>query len=172
MKKIILLGYMGSGKSETAAVLSGKINCNWLDLDTLIEKNQQMSVSEIFQKQGEIKFRKLEHEQFSQLMQNQESFILSLGGGTPCYANNHEFLQAENTISFYLKTSIDELSKRLWPEKQHRPLIADMQQEEMKEFIAKSLFERSYYYNKASVVIDTDGKSSDSVADEIKNHLV
>lgn len=172
MQKIILLGYMGSGKSKTAAALATKINRNWLDLDTLIEEKMQMSVSEIFQTHGEIKFRKLEHELFLGLMQSDQSFILSLGGGTPCYANNHELLQIENTISFYLKTSIDELHKRLSPEKKHRPLIANMQKEEMKEFIAISLFERSYYYHQATVTIDTDGKSPDEVADAINKYLV
>jgi shikimate kinase len=172
MKKIILLGYMGSGKSQTAAELSRQTNYKWLDLDTLIEENAQMPIGEIFQKHGEIRFRKLEHDLLRELMQNDESFILSFGGGTPCYANNHEFLKSENTISFYLKTSIDELYKRLLREKNHRPLIAHMEAEEMKEFIAKSLFERSYYYNMASVIINTDEKSIESVAHEIKKHLV
>ena len=172
MKKIILLGYMGSGKSETAAALSQKLHLDWIDLDDVIEKNARMSVSEIFQKQGEIKFRKLEHSELSRLMHNEAGFVLSLGGGTPCYANNHEFLKADEVISFYLKTSIGDLYKRLVRQKQNRPLIANMESEEMKEFIAKNLFERSYYYHMASVVIDTDGKSPDDVAAEIQNHLI
>lgn len=172
MKKIILLGYMGSGKSVTAALLSEKTDLPCLDLDQLIETKAQATISSIFENRGEIFFRKLEHEIFSDLMDSNESFVLSLGGGTPCYANNHERLKGAHVISVYLKTSIDELYKRLLPEKSHRPLIANMDADEMKEFIAKSLFERSYYYHQASFIIDTDGKSAAAVASEIEKLLI
>lgn len=172
MRKIVLLGYMGSGKSVTAELLAQKMALSWIDLDRMIEETFQMSISEIFEKQGEIKFRKLEHLIFAQLMDNTDSFVLSLGGGTPCYANNHERLKGENVDSFYLKTSIDELCRRLWPENQHRPLIAQMSPDEMKEFIAISLFERSYYYHMAGHTIVTDAKTPEQLASEIEKLLV
>ena len=172
MKKIILLGYMGSGKSVVARVLAEKLDLPYLDLDAIIEKKEDATITQIFDRQGEIKFRKLEHETFKQLMQNEDSFVLSLGGGTPCYANNHEFLNGPAVASVYLKATIDSLQDRLIPEKSRRPLIANMEAEEMKEFIAKSLFERSYYYNQAAFSITTDSKTPEDIANEIKNLLV
>lgn len=172
MGKIILLGYMGSGKSVTAALLSQKQQLEWLDLDHIIEKKANASISELFEKRGEIFFRKLEHEVFGELMTSEQSFVLSLGGGTPCYANNHELLKGENVVSFYLKASIETLYGRLSKEKEHRPLIANMQEDQMKEFIAISLFERSYFYHQASHTIAIDGKTTEAIVSEIENLLV
>ena len=172
MIKIILLGYMGSGKSVTAAKLSEKLQLKWLDLDHIIEKKANATISEIFEKRGEIYFRKLEHELFKELIQSEQSFVLGLGGGTPCYANNHEFLNGENVLSFYLKASIETLYDRLSKEKQHRPLIANMEQNKMKEFIAISLFERSYFYHQASHTVTIDGKTVEAIVSEIENLLV
>ena len=103
MKKIILLGYMGCGKSTIAKLLANSTSFSYLDLDEIIEKNENASVKNIFSEKGEIYFRKLEHQILEKLINNQESFILSLGGGTPCYSNNHEFLKSSNVISIYLK---------------------------------------------------------------------
>lgn len=172
MVKIILLGYMGSGKSFTASLLSQKLHLEWIDLDHLIEKNTGSSIGEIFEKRGEIFFRKLEHELFSQLMASDSSFVLSLGGGTPCYAGNHKLLTGDNVISVYLKASIDTLYDRLLPEKNHRPLIANMEAEQLKEFIAISLFERSYFYHQASHTITVDGKTAEAIVSEIEKLLV
>lgn len=172
MKKIVLLGYMGSGKSVVARLLAKILDLPYLDLDAIIEKKEDATITQIFDSQGEIKFRKLEHETFKQLMQNEDSFVLSLGGGTPCYANNHEFLNGSAVASVYLKAAIATLQDRLIQEKSQRPLIANMQPEEMKDFIAKSLFERSYYYNQAKFSIHTDNKTPEEIANEIKSLLV
>ena len=172
MDKIILLGYMGSGKTQTAQALSRAIGWPVLDLDDVIQRHTQMTIAQIFETQGEIKFRKLEHELLNGLMQDQKKAIISLGGGTPCYANNHEWLTKPGVVSVYLKTAIDTLFDRLWPERHHRPLIAQLDEAEMKEFIAKSLFERSFYYNHATHKIDTDGLSVDQVVSKIKEILV
>ena len=172
MKKIILVGYMGSGKSVVAKLLAEKIRLPRLDLDEVISEKAHATIPEIFKMQGEIKFRKLEQESFKEIMQSPESVVLSLGGGTPCYANNHELLKAENVISVYLRTSVDVLYDRLLSEKSQRPLIANLQGEELKEFIAKSLFERSYYYNQAMHVVVTDGKSAETIVSEIEKLLI
>src|SRR5436190_1389040 len=109
--KIVLLGYMGSGKSTIARLLSESLGISYLDLDEIIEKKTNQSIKEIFETKGEIYFRKIEHEIFRNLIIEKDSkeMILSLGGGTPCYANNHEFLNGEGIISIYLKASIDTL---------------------------------------------------------------
>ncbi|MEZ7516645.1 shikimate kinase [Flavobacterium frigidarium] len=159
MKKIVLLGYMGCGKSTIAKSLSQKKQIPFVDLDEYIEKKANLSVKDIFEQLGEIKFRRMEHEAFVELLQSEEFVIIGLGGGTPCYANNHLLLAADNVVSIYLKASINTLFNRLSPNKSKRPLIAHMDDEQMKEFIAMHLFERSYFYNQAQHVISLDEKT-------------
>lgn len=157
---------MGCGKSTIANKLSKMTNIPFLDLDKVIEEKAKMSINQIFEQQGEIYFRKLEHEVFVELLNSPANLIIGLGGGTPCYANNHELLKGDNILSIYLKASIDTLFNRLVVNKDKRPLIANKNEEEMKEFIAKHLFDRSFYYNHAQHKVIVDGKTvEETVAD-------
>ena len=167
MKKIILLGYMGCGKSTIAQNLSKITNIPFLDLDKCIENKANLSINEIFEQFGEIHFRKLEHKIFVELLRSSENSIIGLGGGTPCYANNHELLKSNDVTSIYLKASIDTLYERLVHNKSKRPLIASMNEEEMKEFIAKHLFDRSYYYNHAQHKVTVDNKTIEETVQDI-----
>jgi shikimate kinase len=171
MKKIILLGYMGCGKSTIANKLSGMVQIPYVDLDEYIEKKAKKTIKEIFEAHGEIYFRKLEHTFFVELLNTPEKMIIGLGGGTPCYANNHELLNKDGVTSIYLKASIDTLFNRLVANKSKRPLIADKSEEEMKEFIAKHLFDRSFYYNHAQHKVSVDGKSIEETVNDILNLL-
>lgn len=171
MKKIVLVGYMGSGKTTVGKLLSEKTGIPFFDLDEIIEKNTQKTISELFLEIGEIKFRKLEHEALNYFLVTQNDFILSLGGGTPCYANNHLQLRKEGITSVYLKASLQELIKRLSVEKAHRPLLASKQGEDFQDFIAKHLFERSYFYHQSKHTVSVDGKNPDVVVNEIKELL-
>jgi len=171
MKKIILLGYMGCGKSTIANKLSGMIQIPYVDLDEYIEKKTNLTINQIFENHGEIYFRKLEHTFFVELLNLPEQMIIGLGGGTPCYANNHELLKGGGVMSIYLKASIDTLFKRLASNKSKRPLIADKSDEEMKEFIAKHLFDRSFYYNHAMHKVTVDDKSIEETVNDILNLL-
>ncbi len=172
MDKIILLGYMGSGKTELAKLLAKKIGFTHLDLDHLIEIREQMSIPELFKNKGEIYFRKVEHLLLQELMTSNEKFVLSLGGGTPCYANNHELLKTQEAVSIYLKANIETLYERLVQSKSQRPLIVNETNEDLKEFIAKHLFERSFFYNKASHTVVVDSKSPETIISEIRELLL
>ena len=167
MRKIILLGYMGCGKSTIARKLSNISRIPYLDLDKCIEERMNLSINEIFEQKGEIFFRKIEHEILLELINLPESLIIGLGGGTPCYASNHELLNGQNTVSIYLKASIETLFNRLIVNKSNRPLIANLNDFELKEFIAKHLFDRSYYYNQATFKVVVDDKSIDETVLDI-----
>ncbi|THD30942.1 shikimate kinase [uncultured Flavobacterium sp.] len=171
MIKIVLLGYMGSGKSTIAHLLSEKTQIEAFDLDGIIEERAGLSIKNIFEQKGEVFFRKLENQIFKELISSEKEMILSLGGGTPCYANNHELLNGDGVVSFYLKASIETLYGRLLSVRDNRPLIAEQEGEEMKEYIAKHLFDRSYYYNQATHIVSVDGKSPEEVSAEIKRIL-
>jgi len=167
MRKIILCGYMASGKTTTARLLSTAMEIPYLDLDEVIEKETGKTVSQIFETGGEIKFRKLEHDTLRRLIDVKEDFVIALGGGTPCYANNHLLLQRDDVVSIYLKTGIDEIITRIKGQGSIRPLVAGLNDEEMHEFVAKHLFDRSWYYHHAKHNVTTDAKTPALVVNEI-----
>ena len=167
MQKVVLVGYMGSGKSFIGQLLSEKLQILFLDLDKIIEQNQNCSIKSIFENRGEVYFRKLEHQLFKGTLSLDKPFVLSTGGGTVCYANNHELLNNTDIVSIYLKASINTLCNRLILEKEKRPLIANKNQEELKDFIAKNLFERSYFYHQSKFIVNVDDKSANEIIKEI-----
>ena len=107
--KIILVGYMGSGKSTIGKMLSKNIRIPFYDLDEVIEKHEEMSIKNIFEKRGEIYFRKVESLLFQEFINKNDDFILALGGGTPCYANNHEVLKRDEQVFETTRQNINEV---------------------------------------------------------------
>jgi len=166
---IVLLGYMASGKSTIGKILAKKLNYTFIDLDDYIVEKENLTVPEIFKQKGEIYFRKLETNYLKELLSLSNNVVLSLGGGTPCYSNNMDsILQTENVTSIYLKASIENLVNKLENEKAKRPLVAHLKtKEDVTEFIGKHLFERSYFYNQAELVLTTDMKKKKDIIEEI-----
>ncbi|WP_144283573.1 shikimate kinase [Chryseobacterium echinoideorum] len=167
---ISLLGYMGSGKSHISKILSDEINFKLIDLDKEVSRRQKLTVSEIFEKKGEIYFRKQERQVLEEILATQENTVLSLGGGTPAYYNNMEIIN-HNSISVFLMTSVLVLADRLSRQKEKRPLIAKISDEDLPEFIAKHLFERNAFYSKAQFSIRTDQKTPENIIREIIEKL-
>jgi len=165
---IILLGYMASGKSKIGDKLAKILSYKFKDLDNVIEKGEKKSVKRIFDDSGELYFRKIEKEYLDAVLKNSKNTIISLGGGTPCYYNTIDNLVNNNSLkTVYLNVSIPNLVKRLNNEKFKRPLIANIKTDELlTEFIAKHLFERSQYYNKAEFRINAN-KSIDEIVEDI-----
>ena len=159
--KLILLGYMGSGKSVVGNQLAKTLNYSFLDLDEIIEKKEGSSISQLFSDKGEIYFRKRENEALLDLLRSESPLIVSTGGGTPCYGSNMDTILAqEEVITIYLKASIMTLAERLFKEKDHRPLIDHIHtMEELQEFIGKHLFERASVYERSQIIIDTNDLS-------------
>lgn len=167
MKKILLAGYMASGKTTIARLLATTSGIPHIDLDTAIENETGKTIPELFKAHGEVYFRKLEHAALKRIMAGSSSFVLSLGGGTPCYANNHLFLQQDDVVSVYLKAGISEITARLQKQEGGRPLIDNLAGEELHEYVAKHLFDRSYFYHQAKHVVNVDGKAPGTIVDEI-----
>ncbi len=168
---ITLAGYMGSGKSHISKLLSDSTGFLLTDLDREIARQSGMTVSEIFEKKGELYFRKIEKEILHSLIETPiPNRIISLGGGTPCYYDNIEVIN-QHTVSIYLKASVSTLAERLAKQKEKRPLLAKKPTEELHEFIAKHLFERSYYYHQCQFTVACDNKTPLEIVNEIKNLL-
>ena len=167
--KIILLGYMGSGKTTIGAQLAKKLYQNFTDLDSYIEKEENKTITEIFKEKGEIYFRKIEHTYLKKFINENDTYVLSLGGGTPCYANNMNIISKETDLhSIYLKASVGTLYDRLKNNSSKRPLLAKLTKESLIEYIAKHLFERNIYYEKAKHRISINSKGIDAIVAEIR----
>ena len=170
---VVLLGYMGCGKSTVGQILAKNLKTNFLDLDDYIEQKQNTSISEIFNTKGELFFRTIESDAVKQLCHNSDYLVLALGGGTPCYSDTMQFLvNHPNVKTVFLNLSIKNLSDRLIHEKAKRPLIANLNDADIPEFIAKHLFERSFYYNQAELIIHTDNLSVSEITARIKTKLI
>lgn len=167
---ISLVGYMGSGKSHISKILSDEINFKLLDLDKEISKRLKMTIPEIFEKKGEIFFRKTEREVLEEILVSDDNIVLSLGGGTPAYYNNMEIINL-NSKSIFLRANISTLVARLSKQKDKRPLVAKIPEEDLPEFIAKHLFERNAFYSKSQFMISTDGRNPEDIVSEIKEKL-
>jgi shikimate kinase len=150
--KITLVGYMGAGKTQLGKALAQRLSLPFIDLDEQIEAHTAHSISDVIAQQGELHFRKLEREQLLSVL-SKEAFVLSTGGGTPVYYNNMEEIVSQST-TFYLRATPPQLAVRLADTQGDRPLLAHLKNEEMAEFIAKHLFERSRYYQQAPHILD------------------
>jgi len=166
--KIVLLGYMASGKSLIGKTLAQVLGYSFIDLDDYIEQDEKQTIQEIFKNKGEIYFRKKEHLALNEILLHDKNIVLSLGGGTPCYSNNMDMLSKRNDVtSIYLKTSIPEIINRLTNEQDKRPVVSHLKsKEELTEFIGKHLFERSTFYNQANYKVDAN-KDEMSIVESI-----
>jgi shikimate kinase len=168
--KIVLLGYMGSGKSTVAKLVASLMNLQFIDLDDYIAEQEKMSIPSLFESKGEIYFRLRESEYLNKLLHLEKDIVLALGGGTPCYANNIDLIK-NASASFYLKAAIKTLVQRLAKEKEQRPLIAAFDDEQLEEFVAKHLFERRNFYEQAKYTVSIDDKKVEEIVDDILARL-
>lgn len=170
--KIVLLGYMGSGKSTIGKLLAKNRGLQFLDLDDCIEEGEGMGIPELFKSKGELYFRKREFHYLEEVLNEKDNFVLSTGGGTPCYGKNIETILEATENVVYLKVSIPGLVARLSKEKSERPLIKDIPDEELPEFIGKHLFERNAFYNRAHRTVVCDNKTPEEIALEIEGSIL
>ncbi|GIZ15417.1 shikimate kinase [Capnocytophaga catalasegens] len=171
-KKIILIGYMGSGKSVIGKFLAQKINLPFIDLDLFIEEKEQKTISEIFKLNGEIYFRKIETMYLNQLLDSKKDFVLSVGGGTPCFGTNIQQINKASEFVFYLQLNAQSLTKRLTTQKGKRPLLTGLQDDKiLEDFINKHLFDRNPYYRQAHIILPSDGLSITEIVNKIITFL-
>ncbi|MXV38070.1 shikimate kinase [Flavobacteriaceae bacterium Ap0902] len=163
--KISLVGYMGSGKSSVGEYLSRQLSIPFFDLDSYIVEKENQTIPAIFKNKGEIYFRKIENLYLKELL-GKEEFVLATGGGTPIFYNSMDDMNA-HSATIYLQNSPTALAERLKYEKATRPLIAHIQDEDLTEFVAKHLFERNAFYQKATYTLNTHNKSIEIIGNEI-----
>jgi shikimate kinase len=164
--KIFLIGFMGSGKTYCGKQLSGKLHIPFYDLDELIITEKGKTINEIFTEEGEEYFRLKEKEILHTITESHETFIMACGGGTPCYFNNIEYMN-ESGVTVWMNTPVDILHERLLKEKENRPLLKELSDEQLKSYIIKKFADRKMYYEQAAIRIDDDQLSTESLIQKI-----
>jgi shikimate kinase len=149
--KIFLIGFMGCGKSTKAKQLAAKLDCQVIDLDAVMVEQEGKTIAEYFAAYGEAGFRELEKETLHHYPYP-ETCVVATGGGLPCFFDNMEWMNA-NGRTIYLQMEPSALVSRLH-NRQKRPLIADMDDEQLLAFIEIKLQERDPFYTKAQIIID------------------
>ena len=152
MKRIILIGYMGAGKTTIGKALSKELGIIFYDLDWYIESRMRKTVSQIFAERGEEGFRKIEHSMLHEVAEF-ENVIISCGGGTPCFFDNMDYLNEQGQV-VYLKATPEVLYKHLLMAKVERPLLKGKSSEELIAFIREQLEKREPFYSKARYTLD------------------
>lgn len=152
MIKVVLIGYMGAGKTTVGKALADELGLTFYDLDWYISMRYHRTVSEIFAERGEEGFRDLERRMLHEVAEF-ENVIISCGGGTPCFFDNMEYMNSlADTI--YLKADPDVLAMHLKMGKGKRPLIEGKTPEELESYIRESLAVREPYYKQAKYTLD------------------
>ena len=154
MRPIFLVGYMGCGKSTLGRAVSRASGIRFIDLDNYIEGRYHRTIKEIFAEKGEDGFRDVERRMLHEDA-DFEDVIVACGGGTPCFFDNMEYMNEHGT-SVFLDTPIEKLHSRLMLGRHKRPLIADKNAEELRQFIIEALSKRMEYNSKAQVVFSSD----------------
>jgi shikimate kinase len=141
---------MGSGKSTHGKKLAGLLKQPFVDLDQFIQSEENKTVQFIFENEGEKQFRKLETKYLAALTQRAESHVISLGGGTVCFAGNLELVK-DNGLLIFIEMPAAALAERLQKSTQKRPLLKNVPPENLNNFIEEKLQERNRFYRQAHI---------------------
>jgi shikimate kinase len=170
---IFLTGFMGSGKSTVGPILANTLGFQYADLDRLIEEQQKMSITKIFNSLGEKEFRNIEHKLIKKIVKY-EDYVISLGGGTFANEENYSMI-SKNGLVVYLALSPEEVIKRMH-NKVDRPLLRNadgrlLKKDELEVKVKKLLQDRSFFYERADLIISTENRNIGLTIDEIINWM-
>jgi len=157
---------MGSGKTYWGHQLSQKLGLPFFDTDEQVINSEGLSVNEIFEKFGEEYFRLKEKGILHIITESHSSFVMACGGGAPCYFNNIDYMNHSGT-TVWLNTPLTILFQRLINEKDKRPLLKELPDDQLRGFIIKKFADRKIYYEQAQVMIDDEEISLDHFIEKI-----
>ena len=166
---IILVGFMGSGKSSVGEALARECNMTFLDTDAWIEKNNQVTISEIFAIKGENYFRKLETKCLEELLMedNKKGMVISVGGGLPVREENRKLLKQLGKV-WYLKATEETIYQRLKTDTTRPLLQGDNPRVKIKDLMSSR---EDKYLAAANYVVLVDDKTILQIVDEIKTSI-
>lgn len=152
---IFLLGLTGAGKSTVGKLLANKLSYTFLDLDEVIQFETKRSISNIFEKEGEEHFRKLENSYLKKITKSDRR-VIATGGGTPCYHDSMDFIK-NNGLSIFIYTPVELITDRLFDtDSSQRPMLKGKSKEELFQFLTGKMAERLPFYARADFSIDSN----------------
>jgi shikimate kinase len=152
MFRVFLIGYMGAGKTTLGKAFARKMNVQFVDLDWYVEERFHKTIKELFEEQGEDKFRLIEQKMLHEVGEF-EDIVISTGGGTPCFFDNMDYMNKMGDTVF-LDVNQDVLFIRLKIAMQNRPVLQGKDDEQLRNFIRESLEQRNPFYRRAKYVFD------------------
>lgn len=168
MTRIILIGYMGAGKTTLGKALAQELNLQFYDLDWYIEERYHKTIAQIFAERGENGFREIERNMLHETAEF-ENIVLSCGGGTPCFFDNMAYMNRQ-AKTVYLKATPEILTQHLRMSKTERPLLKGKNDEELIQYISTSLETRTPYYSRAHYTFDvTLLDNSENIKDAVRS---
>ena len=147
MTRILLIGFMAAGKTTLGKALARDLGLQFIDLDHYIENRYCCTVAQLFAERGEEGFRQIERNILHEVAEF-EDVIISTGGGTPCFFDNMDYMNAQGTTIF-LEASVDVIYTRLTIARTQRPLVANKTADELRQYITEMLQRRAPYYTRA-----------------------
>lgn len=166
--RIYLIGYMYSGKSTVGRQLAQSLGYQFADLDQLFESHYRTSIPLFFRRYGEAAFRQLE-QIVLHTTEKADDIVVSTGGGTPCYADNMDWINTHG-LSVFLNIGIERIIERHQHSRKTRPLLAGKTQEELHKFIEDQLEKRMPFYRQAHIDLTTDPIDFDALLLDIQRH--
>ena len=154
MTRIILIGYMGAGKTTIGKALAQELGVPFYDLDWYIETRMRRTIKQIFDEKGEEGFRRIEHNMLHEVAEF-EDVVVACGGGTPCFYDNIDYMNSQAQV-VYLKASPEVLYEHLQMGRRVRPLLLGKSPEEVRTFIVEQLAKREEFYTKANYTLNVD----------------
>lgn len=151
-KIVYIVGFMGSGKSTAGRKLALSLGWQFIDLDKKIEESAGKHIPDIFEQDGESRFREIESEVLKKTGSLTET-IISTGGGTPCHGDNMDYMLSAG-LTIYLKMTPEQLTRRLLDSSGERPLIKNVPDNQLQTFIENMLSAREKWYGKANLIVD------------------
>lgn len=164
--RIFLIGFMGAGKTHWGRLLSEKLGIRFFDLDEQVAEHAGKTIPDIFAAEGEEYFRLLEKEVLYIITESHDSFVMACGGGSPCYFNNIDYMNEAGT-TVWINTPLSILFERLVKEKDKRPLIRQLSEEQLQAFIGKKFADRKIYYEQAEITVEDEPLELDALIEKI-----
>lgn len=165
MKHIVLVGFMGSGKSTLGRLVGAQLGMPFVDSDTLIEQKIGMTVSQIFEQLGESAFRELEHA-FCQDLERLTPSVIATGGKLVCSVENLALLRNAGHV-IYVNASLQTLTARLKEHKAARPLLAGIPDEALFRFVEDEMTLRKTYYKQAHFILPNESNRPKEAVDKL-----
>lgn len=147
MTRILLVGFMAAGKTTLGKALARDLGLQFIDLDHYIENRYRCTVSQLFAERSEEAFRQIERNLLHEVAEF-EDVVISTGGGTPCFFDNMEYMNAQG-ITVFLDAAVDVIHTRLTIARVQRPLVMGKTAEELRQYITDMLARRLPYYTQA-----------------------